>query len=369
MRKAFLFVFLFFLFPSIIYAQSPHARKSEFYKAEVIHIIEEGSRKIGNKNNLFQNVELLIMEGPEDGKKIIIEYGGMFTITETQKLKKGDVVILSNSEVNGKMQYRIADTYRLNNLLYIFTGFFLLVLITAGRKGIGSFLGMMISLAVIIFFIIPQILNGQDPLLVSLTGSLFIMVITIYLAHGRSRQTSIAVLSTFISLVLTIAISIFLVKLSSLSGFGSEDIYALTQGFSGRINFQGLLLGGIIIGTLGVLDDITTTQTSVIFTLAENNHKLSSKDLFTNGMKIGREHIASLVNTLVLAYAGASIGVFIFLILGLRLNSQPLWVILNSEVIMEEIIRTIVGSTGLILAVPITTLLASFFAKYSLKIK
>lgn len=93
------------------------------------------------------------------------------------------------------------------------------------------------------------------------------------------------------------------------------------------------------------------------------------KDLFTSGMKIGREHIASLVNTLVLAYAGAAIGVFIYLVLGMRQNTQPLWVMLNSELITEEVVRTLAGSLGLVLAVPITTLLASFFAKYSLKIK
>jgi uncharacterized membrane protein len=194
------------------------------------------------------------------------------------------------------------------------------------------------------------------------------MVTTIYLAHGVSQQTTIAIISTFVSLIITIVISILFVDLIKLSGTGSEDIYSLVQGFKGTINFQGLLLGGIIIGTLGVLDDVTTTQTTTMYTLAEANPAYTVSTLFKHGMKIGREHITSLVNTLVLAYAGASIGVFIYLFLGMKQGTAPLWVMLNSEFIVEEIVRTLSGSIGLVLAVPITTLLASFFAKYSVKI-
>lgn len=388
MKKLILLLFSFSLISlitqtfltSITHAQTPtslergreaalRSPKQEFYKAKVISILEEGKKPVGNGENLFQKVELRILERPEKDKTVTVEHGGMFTITEKQKLRSDDTVILSKTVSEGKTTYRIADIYRLENLLYILAGFFLLVVITAGRKGFGSFLGMLISLAVIVFYIVPQILNGANPLMVSLIGSLFIMVSTIYLAHGFSRQTTIAICSTIISLVLTILLSVMFVNLSKLSGLGSEDIYSLIQGFAGKINFQGLLLGGIIIGTLGVLDDVTTTQTATIFALAEANRKYTIKDLITQGMKVGREHIASLVNTLVLAYAGASIGVFIFLILALRQQSQPLWVILNSELIVEEIIRTIAGSASLVLAVPITTVMASFFARYSLKIK
>jgi uncharacterized membrane protein len=120
-----------------------------------------------------------------------------------------------------------------------------------GKRGIGSIVGMLMSLAVIFFFIVPQIMQGSNPLLISIIGSLFIMVTTIYLAHGVSQQTTIAIISTFVSLIITIVISILFVDLIKLSGTGSEDIYSLVQGFKGTINFQGLLLGGIIIGTLG----------------------------------------------------------------------------------------------------------------------
>jgi uncharacterized membrane protein len=192
--------------------------------------------------------------------------------------------------------------------------------------------------------------------------------VTMYLAHGFGTQTHIALSATALSLFLTALFSILFVSLAKLSGMGTEDAYSLQQGFGQVINFRGLLLGGIIIGALGVLDDVTTTQAAAIHELHETNPKASFEDLFRKGMRVGQTHIASVINTLVLAYAGASIGIFIYLHLGIKQDIQPLWVMLNSEVIMEEVIRTLAGSLGLILAVPITTLLAAFFAKNTIKI-
>lgn len=311
-----------------------------------------------------------ILEGADKGKDIILEHGGVFTINEAQKVSPGETVVLrKNTTSEGKAQYFVADKYRLPWVGGILLGFFLIVSVIAGRKGIGALLGMGISLAVIMWFIVPQILSGADPLLISIMGSVFILVVTMYLAHGFSKQTHIALSATAISLFLTALFSVFFVSLARLSGLGSEDAYSLAQGFGQTINFQGLLLGGIIIGALGVLDDVTTTQAATIHELAQDNPKSTFESLMRKGMAVGREHIASVVNTLVLAYAGASIGIFIFLHLGLQQNSQPLWVMLNSEVIMEEVIRTLAGSLGLVLAVPITTILAAFFAKNTIKIQ
>jgi uncharacterized membrane protein len=215
---------------------------------------------------------------------------------------------------------------------------------------------------------VPQILAGNDPLIVSIIGSLAIMLITLYLAHGFTSRTTIAVVATFLSLVLTGIIAVIAVSVSKLSGLGSEDAYNLLMNTGKTINVQGLLLGGIIIGSLGVLDDTTTTQSTTVAELAHANPVYSMRQLFTSGMVIGKEHIASLVNTLVLAYAGAAIGIFIFIIISLQTHSQPWWVIFNSEIIAEEIVRTLAGSMGLVLAVPITTLLAAFFAKHEIKI-
>jgi uncharacterized membrane protein len=365
------FVVLFFCFSTtrIVAQQFPAPVKQSFYKATVTTITREGTKDFGGIKNIFQDITIQFLEGPEKGKTVTVEHGGVFTITKEQKVQQGDTVIVSATKQLNKTIYTVVDTYRLDTLLWLVIGFFVVVFAIARRKGLGAFIGMIISLAVIFFFIVPQIINGANPLFISIIGSLFIMVTTIYLAHGFSQQTNVAVLATFMSLIITGALSILFVKIAHLSGMGSEDAVTLFQGFQGKINSQGLLLGSIIIGALGVLDDVTTTQTTTIYELAEANEKYTIEHLFHKGMIIGREHIASLVNTLVLAYAGASIGVFIFLWLGMQNNTQPLWVMLNSEIITEEVVRTLAGSLSLILAVPITTLLAAFFSKYSLKVK
>lgn len=359
-------IIILFLTPSL--AQAATEIKQEFSKAVVTKILDEGKRKVGNMENIYQKVVLKFIDGSEKDKEITLEHGGMFAITAAQKVKPNDVVIVSKSFQENQTQYALVDIFRLDKLLYILLGFFFLIIIISGKKGLGSMAGLLLSIGVIFFFIVPQIINGANPLFISIIGSLFIMITSIYLAHGFSQQTTVAVVSTFICLILTLITAILSVQIMHLSGMGSEDAYTLYQGFQGRINFQGLLLGAIIIGALGVLDDVTTTQSATVYTLSEANSAFTVRQLIKQGMRIGREHIVSLVNTLVLAYAGASIGVFIYLILGMRQGIQPLWVMLNNELITEELIRTIAGSVGLILAVPITTIIASFFAKYSVKI-
>lgn len=376
MKIRFLLFFTFFLFfflalfslPAL--AQKPPAPVKPIYmKAVVLQIIKEGERKVGGDQNIFQQISVKVLDGPEKGKQLLIENGGKFNIISSQKVNVGETLILSKTQYQpGKINYAVADKYRLDMLFMVVFGFFVFVLLLSGKKGLGAIAGMFISLGVIIFFIVPQILSGSDPLLISIIGSIFIMLTSIYLAHGISQQTTVAIGATTISLIATALIAIGFVKLTQLTGLGSEDIYSLSQGFKYTINFKGLLLGGIIIGALGALDDVTTTQAATIYTLAKADPKSNFQTLVAQGLSIGREHIASLVNTLVLAYAGASIGVFIFIIISIQNNSQPLWLILNSEVLVEEIVRTLAGSIGLILAVPLTTVLAAFFAKYNLKI-
>ena len=218
---------------------------------------------------------------------------------------------------------------------------------------------MIVSVLVILQFIVPQILQGQDPLLVSIAGSLAIMLLTIYLAHGISKRTTVALGATAIALLITGVLSYFFVNITDLTGVGSEDAYLLQFG-PASINLKGLLLGGIIIGALGVLDDITTSQSAAVFEIAKANKKLEFMDLIMRGYVVGKEHIASLVNTLVLAYAGASLSLFIIFVL--NPSNQPYWVILNSQIIVEEVIRTLAGSIGLVMAVPIATILAAWAA-------
>lgn len=353
-------VFTFLLSPLAVSAQSPSVPKEVFLKAQVTQIVEEGQIDNEGIKNDYQLVRLVVLEGAKQGQEISLEHGGKFTLNARQKVKPGEKVVLVEITFEGqKPEYQIIDKYRLDNIAAIATGFVVLVLSIAHFKGVGSLIGLAISFAIIVKFIVPQILAGEDPLFVSTAGAFAIMATTIPLAHGFSKKTSVALIATFISLALTAALAILFVNLAKLSGLGNESAYSLRFGGT-DINFKGLLLGGIIIGALGVLDDITTAQSAAVFELKKANEKLGFTALLERGLNIGREHITSLVNTLVLAYAGASLPVFLAFVL--NPSGAPVWAILNSEFISEEIIRTLAGSVGLVLAVPITTILAAYFA-------
>ncbi len=358
-----IFLILFFLFLPTSHAQGkllpPEPPEEHYYKAQVIEVIKEENKKVDGSINYVQTVKLEIEDGPEKGKSVTIDHGGVVRVDSSQKLKVGETVVLIKTILPDKTNYTVLDRYRIDTLLYIVAGFFLLVIFVAGKKGLGSILGMIVSVLIILQFIVPQILRGQDPLLITIAGSLAIMVITIYLAHGISRRTTVALASTAGSLLITGILAFLFVEITSLSGVGTEDAYLLQFGPT-SINLKGLLLGGIIIGTLGVLDDITTSQAAAVFEISRANKKLEFMDLVTRGYVVGKEHIAALVNTLVLAYAGASLSLFILFVL--NPSNQPYWVILNSQVIVEEVIRTLAGSIGLVLAVPISTVLSAWVA-------
>ncbi len=344
-----LILFLFITFhPSRAQAES-----EQYLKGSVVKIVSEGEIINNGQKNLYQDIEVKT----QAGKVLNIHLGDPQTLTLANKVQKDDqIVIIETKNLQSKTIYQVYDKYRINNILLIFVLFAILVIAIAGLKGIGSMVGLTISLCIILFFIIPQILNGNDPLMISVLGSLVILFVSTYVAHGISRQTSVALISTFCALFITAVIAIVFTSISKLTGVGDEDIASLQIGTTSIINLKGLFLAGVIIGTLGALNDVTITQAATVFELAKTNRNLFK--LFGQGFSVGREHILSLVNTLVLAYAGSSLFIFIFIVLNPA--KIPYWVILNTETISGEVVSTIAGSAGLILAVPIATLLASW---------
>lgn len=339
-------------------AKAPPTPKENVAKAKVIKILSQGEKTEQGQKYPYQKVQLQILDGSEAGKTISLTHGSVVTLREDQKVAEGQTVILMKSSSPQQTTYQIIDIYRLDRLYPLIILFLIIVFVVSRFKGLGSLIGLGISLFVITNFIVPQILAGQDPLLASIVGALFIMVATMYLAHGFSQKTHIALIATSLALVLTGILSYIFVTLTFLTGLGSEDAASLQYGQTSIINFQGLLLGGIIIGSLGVLEDITTGLAASIQELTRANNKLTFRELVGSGMRIGNEHIAALVNTLALAYAGAGLPLFLFIIL--NPSHQPLWLILNSELIMEEIVRTLAGSIGLMMAVPLTALFAAW---------
>lgn len=357
-KKLVLFILITFILflSSHSHSFAQETAKSDFFKGKVVEVEQQGTIENQDKFSPFQILKIEL----DNKKAISVEHGVEYTINENQLFEIGDMVVIEkNTLPDGTQRHFIIDKYRLPNAYLLIAIFFLVILLIARKKGITAIIGLSITVFVLWLYIIPQIAQGNDPLTTAIIGSLFIVLASIYIAHGINKRTSIAILSTIISLILSIFLALIFVNIAKLTGIGSESASSLQFGDLNFINLKGLLLAGIIIGALGVLDDITVNQTALIGELKEVDKKLGFSELYKRGMTVGSEHIISLVNTLVLAYASVSLPIFLFLFA--TQNSQPLWAILNSEFVIEELVRTLVGSTTLILAVPISTLIAAYF--------
>lgn len=311
------------------------------------------------KNDIETTIKIIakIQNGDEKGKHVPITVTQNLQEINNATLKKGEKIIIGKTTPNdAPTSYYLYDKYRLNVALILGIIFLICASVFAGYRGLTSFLGLVITMTIIFFFIIPAILSGSSPLLVCGTGSIFIAMVSIIVAHGKNRRTILAVFSTIILICIAIVCSLLAVYLLRLSGLGTEEAFYLQMVPNISINIQGLLLGGILLGVLGVLDDITTAQAAVVEEIHRANKNLNMSELYNRGVSVGREHITSLINTLVLAYTGASFP----LLLLFFVYPKPWWVVLNSDMIMEEIARTFVGSLILVLAVPITTALAAW---------
>jgi uncharacterized membrane protein len=294
------------------------------------------------------------LEGAPDETTSLNYAGG----PNTRQIKAGDRIIVARAEGSPPGEEYYFDDFERGRSLVILAILFALVVIALSRwRGLTALIGTAISLVLLVSFVLPAILQGRNPLAVAIVGGAAIMFVALYLAHGVNAQTTTAVLGTLASLAVTGALALIFVEAASFTGFGSEEAVML-QISAQQVNLQGLLLGGIIIGTLGVLDDVTVTQASAVWQLRVANPSYSAAQLYRSALKIGRDHIASTVNTLVLAYAGASLPLLIVF----SLANRPLGAVLTGEIVAEEIVRTLVGSIGLVASVPITTALAAAVA-------
>ena len=356
-------VVAFFLWQLLKPAQLPDVNMpsfgSETLRARVTEIIEEGEIDLGGTVQRYQVARVELLEGEYRGLEMEMDYGRRGILPNTIYLEPGDTVLVTiGARPDGILTVYFADFERARSLLWL-TGIFVLVILIMSRwKGLRSLLSMAFSLFVIIGYIIPHILAGEDPLWVSIIGSVILLGVTLYLTYGWNLKTHAAVVSMMLVLLITGTLAGLFVSFARLTGSGDENSLFLIQMLNTQINLRGLLLGGMIIGALGVLDDLVTTQASAVFELHHANEALGFPDLFRAAMRIGQDHVAATVNTLVLAYAGASLPMLLMFSLG-RGNYGFL---VNFEFIAEEIVRTLVGSLGLVTAVPLTTAIAILFA-------
>jgi len=274
---------------------------------------------------------------------------------------KNDQVILKQVQTPQGNRYFISDYVRRDPLLVLFILFVTTVILVGKKRGVASLLAMLLSFVVIFGYILPNLASGQDPISVAITGSLVIVPITFLLSHGFNRKTFVAIIATLIALVFTALLAILFVELTKLTGFSSDEAAYLHLTEKNTLQMKGLLLAGIIIGVLGVLDDVTVSQSAIVFELKKTNPNLTFGDLVKKTMDIGQDHISSMVNTIILVYTGASLPLLLLFIN----NPQPVSQVINYELIAEEIVRTLVASLGLVISVPITTLLASYTATNS----
>lgn len=267
--------------------------------------------------------------------------------------KVGDKLIVSIDSVKGKEVASIVERDR--TIPYaIIVGVFFLVVAAIGRlRGVVSILAMLGSFFFLTSVTIPQIIAGVDPVMVSLLTGLIIVPLTFYISHGFTTQTTLAVISTLIALAITGVLAVVFTQLSYLTGYTSDEATAVALRFGDTFKLSNILIAGMIISSMGVLDDVTISQIDIVYSLSKAKPDMKKPALFAEAMHIGRDHIASLVNTLVLVYVGAALPIFLVV----YKTEVPLWIVLQKESIAEEVVRTIVSSIGIILAVPISTLL------------
>ncbi|POX40940.1 hypothetical protein C3486_11130 [Streptomyces sp. Ru73] len=264
-----------------------------------------------------------------------------------------DVVVAYAPKAPRDLQYSVTDVDR-SFPMWVLAAVFALAVVVVGRlRGVLALVALAASFAVLTLFILPAILQGSNPLLVAVVGGSAIMLIALYLCHGLTARTSVAVLGTLASLLLIGVLGSLFIGWGQLTG-NTDDQTGLVHSLYPNIEIRGLLLAGIIIGSLGVLDDVTVTQTAAVWELRDADPTATRRRIYGAAMRIGRDHIASVVNTLVLAYAGAALP----LMLLFSIARSSVGTVATSEVVAEEIVRTLVGSIGLVASVPLTTLLA-----------
>ena len=302
------------------------------------------------------NVVVEVLEGDGAGEFQLVElppevYAGGIEV--------GDVLVLTRDPgAQDGSGYAFYDYDRDVPVVVLTLAFAVVTVAVARLRGFAALIGLAFAFFVMLQFLLPGLLGDSSPTLVSLVGSAAIMFVVLYLAHGFSARTTTALVGTLFGLALVAVLGAVAVSAARLTGLTSEET-VLLQSFDPTLDFSGLVLAGITVAGLGVLNDVTITQASAIWQLHEVDQGMTWRDLYRRGMAVGRDHIASTVYTIVFAYAGASLP----LLMLFELSGRSWWTTLTSAALAEEVIRTLVGSIALVLAVPVTTAAGAFFAK------
>lgn len=273
-----------------------------------------------------------------------------------------DIVLGYVAEAPAGERYQFLDFDRSRALLLLAGVFVVGVLLLSRWRGLGSLVSLGASLLFITYFALPALLSGEPPLLIAVFTASAIMIVSLYLSHGVSVRTSVALVGTVLALLVTGLVGTYVIAIGQFTGLGGDEASQYLNTIVGTVDLSGLLLAGLVIGALGVLDDVTVTQASVVWEVADAESEASAVTLFARGMRVGRAHVASTVNTLVLAYVGATLP----LMLLFSATEVAFADVVTIEVVAQEVVRGLVGSLGIIAAVPITTGLAAVVAAWTM---
>lgn len=305
----------------------------------------------------YQKVEIIDIKHDENGKTLYIGKKQNDEIIEVdtygEKITIGSDAYLEYFPEEDYFNYVTVDRSLPSLILLIV--FIICILILAGKKGLRSLFSLGISFILLFFALIPLLLHGYDPLWTTLVFGLCVLFLSIFVTHGFNRQSLVSFLGSFASIALAFILLQLSFALVPMSGLINDHIQYLNFELNDSLNLVRIVSAGIIIGILGVLDDITITQVAVVRELSSDTH-LSKKEIFTKALRVGRDHISSLVNTLVFAYMGATLPLIMFV----TLLDIPFMILIGQEFIFVEIVRSLVGAIALTIAVPVTTYLAVF---------
>ena len=335
--------------------QATDQPQEQILEATVGLVVEQQEKEMMGYTQTRQKLELIISKGPRRREVIVVDHW-VQSFAGQVPYQVGDKVYVNESQdMEGHPAYYIVGYARSGTLLWMALLFVGIVVVVGRLRGASSLLGMALSFVVIFVVILPRMATGQNPVLVAVLGTALAMPFTYYLAHGLNRKTTVALGGSLMGLALTGVLGMVFVQTTHLSGYASEEAGFLQSMRPGEIDIKGLLLAGMVISVLGVLDDITVAQAAIVEQLKAANPKLDWRQLYGRAMRVGQDHIASMVNTLVLVYAGAALP----LLLLLSDRSLPLDYVISHEVVAEQAVRVLVTSIGLVAAVPVTTIIAS----------
>lgn len=349
------FVFLLLVIPSLALAQAQPVEQQYLEKARVIDAGPSIEKQVEGTSVVTESQTLTVevLEGVDRGR--IVTFENDFT-----QLSTGDTFYIRHIVGGFDLEtWSVSDPYRLDVLLGIGLIFLVLVFLFGGIQGIRGLASLAGSLVLIFYLLLPGIHSGFSPILVSLGVASIIIFVGSYITHGFTKTTTAAMLGMVATIAITGIATYFAIDLAQLSGFTSDENVYLNFASDGSISMIGLLFGGIMIGLLGVLYDSAIGQAVAVEELFTAGKDYTRRQVYARGLRIGREHIGALVNTLAIAYVGASLPLLLLL---KQSTASPLY-ILNGEIFATEIVRILMSSIGIILAVPITTLIAVYLLK------